>query len=118
MLGLVEDPHALTCYPEAIDGSSSRGFRRDVITGGLKSWRFEGETTRLTLAYTYPDDALAKNADLEAYLDSQSDRFGGYEGLDVEREGRMVWTEGTIPTAEFDCLSPGGPGDSVHTPTE
>jgi hypothetical protein len=88
-----------------------------VIPGGLESPRFEGATTRLTLADTYPDQAAAKNADLAAYVDSGSARFGSYTGLDVEREGRMVWTDGTIPTAEFDFLSPGGPGDSVHTST-
>ena len=116
MLGLVDEPHALKCYPEAMDGSTARGFREDVITGGLKSWRFGSETTRLTFAYTYPDAEAAKSADLEAYIESESARFGAYEGLGVRTEGRLVWTEGTVPTAEFDYLSPGGPGDGVHTP--
>lgn len=113
MLGLVEDTHALTCYPEAMDGSTSRGFRRDVITGSLKSWRFGSETTEFTFAYTYPDAEAAENAEFEAYL--ESDRFDPYEGLDVTREGKTVWTDGTIPTRQFDYLSPGGPDDGVHT---
>lgn len=113
MLGLVEDTHALTCYPEAMDGSTSRGFRRDVITGGLKSWHFGPRTTEFTFANTYPDAEAAGNAEFEAYL--ESDRFDPYDGLDVSTDGKMVWTEGTIPTGEFDYLSPGGPGDSVHT---
>ncbi|RDI72312.1 hypothetical protein [Halopelagius longus] len=113
MLGLVEETHALTCYPEAMDGSSSRGFRKDVITGGLKSWRFGPQTTEFTFANTYPDAKAAKNAEFEAYV--ESDRFDPYDGLDVTTDGKMVWTKGTIPTGEFDHLSPGGPGDSVHT---
>ncbi len=116
MLDLVDRPHALKCYPEAMDGSTSRGFRKDVMTGGLKAWRFGGETTHLTLANTYPDPEAAKKADLGAYVESESARFGAYDGLEVETEGRTVWTEGTVPTGEFDYLSPGGPGDGVHTP--
>ncbi|ELZ29921.1 hypothetical protein C474_12831 [Halogeometricum pallidum JCM 14848] len=113
MLGLVEDTHALTCYPEAMDGSTSRGFRKDVITGGLKSWLFGSETTEFTFAYTYPDAEAAGDSDFESYL--ESDRFDPYEGLNVETNGKMVWTLGSIPTEEFDYLSPGGPGDGVHT---
>ena len=116
MLGLVDGSHALKCYPEAMDGSTSRGFRKDAMTGGLKAWRFGNETTRLTYANTYPGPETAKAADVEAYVDAESARFGPYDGLDVRTDGRMVWTTGTIPTDEFDYLSPGGPGDGVHTP--
>ena len=116
MLGLVDKSHALKCYPEAMDGSTSRGFRKDVMTGGLKAWRFGRETTHLTLANTYPDPEAASKADLGAYVESESARFGAYDGLDVKTDGRMVWTEGTVPTGEFDYLSPGGPEDGVHTP--
>ncbi|MFC6826734.1 hypothetical protein [Halopelagius fulvigenes] len=116
MLGLVDEPHALTCYPEAMDGSTSRGFRTEAITGGLKSWRFGPKTTHLTYANTYPDADAAENPDFEAYIGSESDRFGAYDGLDVKTDGRMVWVRGTLPTTRFDHLSPGGPEESVHTP--
>lgn len=116
MLGLVDDHHALWCYPEAMDGSTSRGFRKDVITGALKSWRFGVETTHLTFATTYPDTETAESGELATFIESKSDRFGSYEGLDVAVEGRMAWTDGTIPTNEFDHLSAGGPGDGVFTP--
>lgn len=116
MLGVVGDAHAVWCYPEAMDGSTSRGFRKDIITGGLKSWRFEPETTHLTFANTYPDTEAAESEELTEFIESNSDRFGPYDGLDVTIEGRMAWTDGTIPTDEFDHLSAGGPGDGVHTP--
>ncbi|WP_227356681.1 hypothetical protein [Haladaptatus salinisoli] len=115
MLGVVDAPHALWCYPEAMDGSTSRGFRKDIITGGLKSWRFGAETTHLTWANTYPDAETAESGELSNYIDSESDRFGAYDGLDVKIEGRMAWTDGTIPTEEFDHLAPGGPGEGVTT---
>lgn len=116
MLGIDDAPHAVWCYPEAMDGSTSRGFRDDRITGGLKSWLFDAETTSLTFANTYADAETATRAKLEAYIEDESDRFGSYDGLDVMAEERMVWTEGTIPTNEFDFLAPGGPSDGVHTP--
>lgn len=116
MFGTVDTPHALQCYPEAMDGSTSRGFRTDVITGGLKAWRFGTETTHLTLANTYPDAEAAESGELERYLDANSDRFEPYGGLEVTTEGRLAWTDGTIPTGEFDHLTAGGPGDGVHTP--
>jgi hypothetical protein len=115
MLGLVENTHALTCYPEAMDGSTSRGFRKDVITGGLKSWRFGSKMTQFTFANTYHDAEAAENAEFDAYLESESDRFDPYKGLDVMTDDQMVWIEGTIHTGEFDYLSPGGPSDGVHT---
>jgi hypothetical protein len=34
----------------------------------------------------------------------------------VTTDGRLVWADGEVSTAEFDFLSPGGPGDGVHTP--
>lgn len=114
LLGLVDGPHAMECYVEAMDGSTSRGFREDVITGGLKSWRFGPETTRFTFGNTYPDEGAAADSDVQAHLDA--DRFGVYEGLDATTEGRLVWADGEAPTAEFDFLSPGGPGDGVTTP--
>ena len=116
MIGVVDDAHAVWCYPEAMDGSTSRGFRKDIITGGLKSWRFETETTHLTFANTYFDTKAAESGELAEFIKSNSDRFGPYDGLDVTIEGRMAWTDGTIPTAEFDYLSAGGPGDGVMTP--
>ncbi|WP_231187566.1 hypothetical protein [Haladaptatus sp. DYF46] len=115
MLGVVDAPHALWCYPEAMDGSTSRGFRKDVITGELKSWRFGAETTHLTWANTYPDTETAESGELTEYIEAESDRFGAYEGLDVKTKGRMAWAGGTIPTGEFDHLSPRGPGDSITT---
>ncbi|WP_435358827.1 hypothetical protein [Haloarchaeobius sp. DFWS5] len=115
MLGLVDDPHALTCYPEAMGGNSTRGFRADEITGGLKSWRFGAETTHLTYANTYPDAESATAEKLQGYIDSESDRFGSFDGLDAQQNGGTVWATGTTPTGEFDHLSPGGPGDGVHT---
>ncbi|KZN23854.1 hypothetical protein A4G99_13505 [Haladaptatus sp. R4] len=115
MLGVVDNPDALWCYPEAMDGSDSRGFRKDVITGELKSWRFGSETTHLTFADTYPDEETAKNGELANHIESQSRRFGSYDGLDVEVDGLMAWADGTIPTNEFDHLSAGGPSDGVHT---
>lgn len=115
MIGVVDDTHALWCYPEAMDGLTSRGFRKDVITGKLQSWRFGTETTHLTFANTYPDIETAESGELTDYIESESDRFGAYDGLDVETEGRLAWTDGTIPTTEFDHLSPGGPGDGVTT---
>jgi hypothetical protein len=116
LFGLVDSPHMLTCYVEAMDGSTSRGFREDVITGGLRSWRFGPETTRLTYANTYPDGEAAEDASFESYLKNESARFGAYDGLDVRRDGRLVWTDGTLPTREFDFLSAGSPADGVHTP--
>lgn len=116
MLDLVDDAHALMCYPEATDGSTSRGFREEDKRGGLESWKFGSETTHLTYAHTYVDADAAANADLEGYIESHDDRFGPYDGLDVETEGLVTWTEGTIPTDEFDNLTPGGPDDGVHTP--
>ncbi|WP_458208095.1 hypothetical protein [Haladaptatus sp. NG-SE-30] len=115
LMGVVDDPHALWCYPEAMDGSTSRGFRKDVITGELKSWRFGSETTHLTWANTYPDTKTAESGELSDYIGSSSDRFGAYEGLDVETKGQLAWTDGTIPTTEFDHLSPDDPGDGVTT---
>lgn len=115
MIGVVDDVHALWCYPEAMDGSTARGFRKDVITGELRSWRFGTETTRLTFANTYPDTETAESGELKEYIESESHRFGPYDGLDVKTEGRLAWTDGTIPTKEFDHLSAGGPGDRVHT---
>ena len=104
----------MECYVEAMDGSSSRGFREEVITGGLKSWRFGPETTQFTFGNTYPDEESAADSDVASHLDA--DRFGVYEGLDVTTDGRLVWADGEVPTAEFDFLAPGGPGDGVHTP--
>ncbi|MFH5800504.1 hypothetical protein [Haladaptatus sp. CMAA 1911] len=118
MLGVVDDPHALWCYPEAMDGSTSRGFRKDIITGQLKSWQFGTKTTHLTWANTYPDTETAESGELSEYIESESDRFGAYEGLDIKTEGRMAWTDGTIPTKEFDHLSPRGPGDGITTSHE
>lgn len=115
MFEVIDDPHAVWCYPEAMDGSTFRGFRKDIITGGLKAWRFGPQTTHLTWANTYLDTEAAESGELKDYIESESDRFGPYEGLDIETEGRMAWTDGTIPTNEFDHLSPGGPGDSVST---
>lgn len=115
MLGVVDAPDALWCYPEAMDGSTSRGFRKDVITGELTSWRFGTETTHLTWANTYLDTETAESGELRDYIDSESERFGPYDGLDVEIAGRLAWTHGSIPTREFDHLSPGGPGDGVTT---
>lgn len=115
MLGVVDNPDALWCYPEAMDGSTSRGFRKDVITGELKSWRFGVETTHLTWANTYPDTETAESGELTDYIESESDRFGAYEGLTTKTEGRMAWTDGTIPTKEFDHLSPRSPSDGVTT---
>ena len=115
MLGVVDNPHALWCYPETMDGSTSRGFRKDVITGELKSWRFGSETTHLTFADTYPDEETAKSGELANYIESQSRRFGSYDGLDVEIDGLMAWADGTTPTNEFDHLSADGPSDGVHT---
>lgn len=117
MFGVLDDdPHAVWCYPEAMDGSTSRGFRTDSITGMLKSWRFDAETTHLTWANTYSDTETAESGELTDYIESKSDRFGTYDGLDVEITGRMAWMDGTIPTSEFDYLSAGGPGDGVSTP--
>lgn len=118
LFGLVDAPHALTCYVEAMDGSSSRGFRKDVITGGLRSWRFGSTTTHLTYGNTYPDEEAAKAAGFEEYLEEESARFGAYADLDVQRERFTVWADGTIPTRQFDFLSAGGPGDGVHTPND
>ena len=124
MTDVVDDTHALWCYPEAMAGSTSggfrkdvtsRGFRKDVITGQLKSWRFGTETTHLTFANTYPDTETAESGELKDYIESESDRFGAYDGLDVEIEGRLAWTNGTVPTTEFDHLSPDGQGDGVTT---
>lgn len=116
MLDTLADPDAVWCYPEAMDGSSSRGFRDDTITGGLKAWRFGSQTTHLTFANTYPDAETATRNKLTDYIESNPDRFAPYDGLDVETKGRLVWTTGTIPTPQFDFLSPGGPADSVTTP--
>jgi hypothetical protein len=69
----------------------------------------------MTFANTYPSAGTAERKKLEHYIESESDRFGAYDGLDVRTEGRLVWTDGTIPTAEFDHLSPGGPSDGVTT---
>lgn len=115
MMGVEDHTHALWCYPEAMDGSTSRGFRKDVITGELKSWQFGTETTHLTWANTYPDAETAENGELADYIESESDRFGAYDGIDVKTEGRLAWTDGTIPTKKFDHLSPGGPGSGVTT---
>lgn len=115
MMGAVDDPDALWCYPEAMDGSTSRGFRKDVITGELKSWRFESKTTHLTWANTYPDAEMAEGGELATYIQSESDRFGAYEGIEVTVEGKLAWTDGTIPTEAFDHLAPGGPDDSITT---
>lgn len=116
MLGIVDDAHALICFPEAMDGSIHRGFRTDAITGELKSWRFGPQTTEFILANTYPDADAVDEAEFESHL--ASDQFAPYDGLDVRTDGKMVWTEGTIPTGQFDYLSPGGPDDSVHPPIE
>jgi hypothetical protein len=37
-----------------------------------------------------------------------ADRFDVYAGLDVTTDGRLVWADGEVSTAEFDFLSPGG----------
>ncbi|WP_256288160.1 hypothetical protein [Halobellus inordinatus] len=116
MFSTVDAPHALWCYPEATDGSTMRGFRADEITGQLKAWRFGQETTHLTFANTYVDAATAESGELAAFVDAESERFGAYDGLDVETEGRLAWTDGTIPTGEFDHLSAGGPAEGVTTP--
>ncbi len=116
LFGLVGTPHRLTCYVEAMDGSTSRGFREDVITGGLRSWQFGPETTRLTYANTYPDEEAAGEASFESHIENESARFGTYDGLDARRDGRLIWTEGTLPTREFDFLSAGGPAEGVYTP--
>lgn len=113
---LDDDPHAVWCYPEAMDGSTARGFRTDNITGKLQSWRFDDATTHLTWANTYSDAETAESGELTDYIESESDRFGTYDGLDVETTGRMAWTDGTIPTNEFDHLSAGGSSDGVSTP--
>ena len=115
LLGVVDGPHVLKCYPEAMDGSTSRGFRKEAITGGIRAWRFGPETTHLTFGYTYADDETAADSDLASYLEAESDRFGVYDGLDVRTDGRLVWADGDAPTAEFDHLSPGGPDEGVHT---
>ncbi|GAA0223587.1 hypothetical protein ACFFQF_09010 [Haladaptatus pallidirubidus] len=115
MIGVVDETHALWCYPEAIDGSTSRGFRKDIITGELKSWRFGTETTHLTFANTYPDTETAESGELTDHIESESRRFGAYDGLDVETEGLLAWADGTVPTKEFDHLAAGGPDDGVHT---
>jgi hypothetical protein len=116
MFSTVDAPHALWCFPEATDGSTMRGFRADDITGQLKAWRFGAETTHLTFANTYVDAATAESGELAAFVDAESERFGAYDGLDVETEGRLAWTDGTIPTGEFDHLSAGGPAEGVTTP--
>lgn len=115
MLSLVDDAHALLCYPDPMDGSGPSGFREADKRGKLQSWTFGSETTHLMYAYSYVDADAAANADLEGYIESHDDRFGPYDGLDVETEGLVTWTEGTIPTDEFDNLTPGGPDDGVHT---
>ncbi|SIR54264.1 hypothetical protein SAMN05421858_2731 [Haladaptatus litoreus] len=115
MMGVVDENHALWCYPENMDGSMSRGFRKDIITGELKSWRFGTETTHLTFANTYPNAEAAESGELSDHIESESKRFGAYDGLDVETEGRLAWTAGTIPTKEFDHLAAGGPDDGVYT---
>ena len=115
MLGVVDDPHALWCYPNAMDGSSSNAFRNDIMTGLLKSWQFGGETTQLTWATTYPDAETAESGDLSDYIESESDRFGAYDGLNVKVEGLMTWADGTIPTAEFDFLTAGDASGGVTT---
>lgn len=116
MLGLVDDAHALLCYAAAMDGPTSGRFRDEDMRGGLESWTFGSATTQLTYASAYVDADAAANADLEGYIESHDDRFGPYDGLNVETEGLVTWTEGTIPTDEFDNLTPGGPDDGVHTP--
>lgn len=116
LFDLVETPHALWCYPEAMDGSTERGFRADAITGELKAWRYGPDTTRLTFANTYVDAETAASGELSSFLDSNAGRFGPYEGLEVTVEGRLAWTAGTIATGQFDFLAPGGPADGVHTP--
>lgn len=116
MLGAVDRPHSLRCYPEAMDGSTSRGFREDIITGRLEAWRFGPETTHLTFGNTYPDAETATREELAGYIERESDRFGVYSGLDVRTDGRLVWTDGTVPTGRFDHLAPGGPEDGVTTP--
>lgn len=116
MLGTVGDPDFARCYPEAMDGSSSRGFREDVITGQLEAWRFGADTTRLTFANTYPDAETATADRLRTFLESNGDRFDPYDGLEVRTDGRLVWTTGTTPTGKFDLLTPGGPDDGVTTP--
>lgn len=115
MLGLVDNAHALMCYAAAMDGPTSGRFRDEDKRGGLESWTFGSETTHLTYGSTYVDADAAANTDLEGYIESHDDRFGPYDGLDVETEGLVTWTEGTIPTDEFDHLTPGGPDDGVHT---
>lgn len=115
MMGVVEDPDALWCYPEAMDGSTSRGFRKDVITGGLQSWRFGSETTHLTWANTYPDAETAESGELADYIQSESDRFGAYNGIDVTVEGNLAWTTGTIPTEDFNNLMAGDPDEGNTT---
>ncbi|WP_267640542.1 hypothetical protein [Haloarchaeobius amylolyticus] len=111
LLGLVDDPHALTCYPEAMDGSTTRWA--DGRSGRLRSWTFGSETTELTCAYTYAEAEQASTEQLASRV--SADRFEPYDGLEVQKNGEMVWTTGTLPTNEFDYLSPGGPGDGVHT---
>ncbi|MFA1611858.1 hypothetical protein [Halobellus rubicundus] len=116
MLGRVDSPDALWCYPEAMDGSTSRGFRADDITGQLKAWRFSAEAARLTFANTYVDAETAESGELRRFLDSASARFEPYDGLEVAVDGRLAWTDGTAPIAAFDHLSAGGPADGVTTP--
>lgn len=115
MLGVVDDSHALWCYPNAMDGSSSNAFRNDIMTGLLKSWQFGPETTQLTWATTYPDAETAESGDLSDYIESESARFGAYDGLDVKIDGLMAWTDGTIPTKEFDFLTAGKASGGVTT---
>jgi len=115
LLDLVESPDALWCYPEAMDGSTSRGFRADDITGQLKAWDFGSESARLTFANTYVDRETAASGELRRYLGDESERFGPYDGLDVSVEGRLAWTDGTAPISDFDHLAPGGPADGVTT---
>jgi hypothetical protein len=115
MMGIVDDPDALWCYPEAMDGSTSSHFRKDIITRRLKSWRFGTETTHLTFANTYPDAETAESGELTDYIESKSKYFGAYDGLNVQTEGQLAWVDGTIPTKEFDYLSAGSPSDDAHT---
>ena len=96
-----------------MDESTSSGFRKGAITGGLKAWQFGTEMTVLTWANTYLDTETAESGELMDYIESESDRFGAYDGLDVESEGRLVWADDSIPSAEFDHLSPGDPGDGA-----
>lgn len=58
-IGTLDEADAVWCYPEAMDESTSRGFRTDYITGGRKAWLFGSETTHLTFANTYPDAEAA-----------------------------------------------------------